>query len=124
MSKQLGRHATKELTRIGFVLSPSRGRRRLLLVGSLIVAGAAALGAGASYLYWSHHPLGGQQLAAALLARQQLQQRFEQTNLTLRMSEARGQELERQIDALNQRLRVCQEDLAFFRKAKDKDGKR
>jgi len=39
--------------------------------------------------------------------------------LLLRVSEARSQELERQIDALNQRLRECQEELTFFRKARD-----
>ena len=40
----------------------------------------------------------------------------------MRVSEARGLELERQIDALNQRLRECQDDLAFLRKAHN--GKR
>jgi len=39
--------------------------------------------------------------------------------LQLRVSDARSQELERQIDALNQRLRECQEEVAFFRKTRE-----
>jgi flagellar biosynthesis chaperone FliJ len=39
-----------------------------------------------------------------------------------RLSEARSHELERQIDTLNQRLTESQDELAFFRKARE--GKR
>jgi hypothetical protein len=37
----------------------------------------------------------------------------------LRISDARSKELERQVDALNQRLRECSDELSFFRKARD-----
>ena len=50
---------------------------------------------------------------------QQPQQVQEQSHLLLRVSEARSQELERQIGALNQGLRECQEEVTFFRKARD-----
>jgi hypothetical protein len=39
--------------------------------------------------------------------------------LALRLADARGQELEHQIDALNQRLRESTEELTFFRKARE-----
>ena len=60
--------------------------------------------------------------AAAPDNSQQLEKRLEQARLTLSVSEARGQELERQIDALNQRLRETQDELTFFRKTRE--GKR
>jgi len=50
---------------------------------------------------------------------QQPEQVQEQSRLLLRVSEARSQELERQIGALNQGLRECQEEVTFFRKARD-----
>jgi len=121
MSIRLGRQATRQLTHAGLVLSAPRGRRRQL-TATLIVLGALAIGAAAGYAYWLQNPIGGRQLAEALHERQQLQQRLEQSLMTLRLSEARSKELERQIDALNQRLRECQEELTFFRQAKD--GKR
>ena len=121
MSIRLGHQATRHLTHAGLVLSARRGRR-LQFAGAMVVLAALAIGAAGSYVYWSRNPLGGQQLAAALHEKQQLQQRLDQSLMTLRLTEARGQELERQIDALNQRLRECQEELTFFRQAKD--GKR
>ena len=39
--------------------------------------------------------------------------------MALAMAQARGLELERQVDTLNQRLRETQEALAFFRKTRD-----
>ncbi|HUP08538.1 MAG TPA: hypothetical protein VMU47_15375 [Caldimonas sp.] len=44
---------------------------------------------------------------------------LEQSRLALRMAEARGQELEHQVDALNQRLRESNEQLAFLRTARE-----
>ena len=52
----------------------------------------------------------------------QQQQMLDQARMALAVAQARGQELERQVDALNQRLREAQEALAFFRKTRD--GKR
>lgn len=116
MSISLGRRATQDLTRIGLVLSPRRahgvwlGRCALGLVG--LVAGGAA-----SYVYWGQQVGRLQHQAAAAQDHQQLQQRLEQADLTLRVSEARSHELERQIETSVQRVRECQEELTFFRKA-------
>jgi hypothetical protein len=37
----------------------------------------------------------------------------------LRVADARGEELEKQIDALNQKLTESQDELTFFRKARE-----
>jgi chromosome segregation ATPase len=50
---------------------------------------------------------------------QPLKQQLDQARLALRLSSARSQELERQVDALNQRLRESTEELTFFRKARE-----
>ena len=49
-----------------------------------------------------------------------VQQKLEQSLLALKVSEARGQELERQIETLDQRLREYQDELTFFRKARER----
>ena len=121
MSTRLWRVAPKNLARIRLVLSPGRGRRSWI-VGFALVIAALLAGAAASHAYWSVRLGPLQSQAAALKDLQQLQQGLEQSRLQMRVSEARGQELERQIDALNQRLRECQEELVFFRKAHN--GKR
>ncbi len=64
-------------------------------------------------------PLPGQARDVALAELQQARQALDQARLQQRVSAARDQELERQIDALNQSLRQCQLDLAFFRGARD-----
>ena len=64
----------------------------------------------------------GPVVAAAPDTSKALEKRLEQARLTLSISEARGQELERQVDALNQRLREAQDELTFFRKTRE--GKR
>lgn len=115
------RVAPKNLARVRLVLSPGRARRSWIVWCALVVAALLA-GAAASHAYWSARLGPLQSQAAALKDLQQLQQAQEQSRLQMRVSDARGQELERQIDALNQRLRDCQEELAFFRKAHN--GKR
>ncbi|MDE2565191.1 MAG: hypothetical protein KGL50_05340, partial [Burkholderiales bacterium] len=57
--------------------------------------------------------------AAAQAELRQARQALEQARLQQRVSSARGQELEHQVDALNQGLRQCQVDLAFYRGAHD-----
>ena len=120
MSLLHGRAATRQLTHSGLVLSPHRSGRSLGRALALVVVAAATAGAG----YWvgRQQPHDLQRLNAALRDNQLLQQGVEQTRSMLRMSDARGKELEHQIDALNQRLRECQDELTFFRKARD--GKR
>ena len=118
MSRWLGRSATQRIARIGLVLSPQRARRSVLAWG----AGAAiflGVGAIASHPYWSQRPVDTQHLDAALEENKALQQRLEQITMTSSVAQARSVELERQIDALNQRLRETQEELAFFRKTRD-----
>lgn len=46
-----------------------------------------------------------------------LQQQLDQLRLALGVAQARGAELERQIDTLAQRGRQCQEELVFFRQS-------
>lgn len=146
MSLRLQRHATRDLARIGLVLSP-RHARRSLVVGSALLVGALSAGAGSGYLYGAGEPRAAAAVRFAMsaatpdatpdgipksvatsaasspaaaedpLALQQLQRRLDQSRLTLDLAESRGRELERQIDALNQRLRETQEELAFFRRA-------
>ncbi len=48
-----------------------------------------------------------------------LRQQLDQARMGLRVAEARGQELEKQIDALNQKLTESQDELTFFRKARE-----
>jgi hypothetical protein len=49
----------------------------------------------------------------------QLRQQLEQARMGLRVADARSQELEKQIDALNQKLTESQDELTFFRKARE-----
>ena len=106
------------LTRVPFELQPARTRRRRLS-GYAAVLAALLAGAAATNLYWRDQlePLRHQ--SAALQEAQQRLAALEQSRLLLRVSEARGQELEHQIDRLNQAQHACQEELTFFRKARD-----
>ena len=115
------RVAPNRLAHIRLELS-SGGRRRGWIVGCLLVAAALLIGAAAGRLFRIEpvDPQPGE--AAALHQLQTLRQALDQSRLQLRVSDARSHELERQIDTLNQRLRECQEELGFFRKARD--GKR
>lgn len=121
MSTHLWHAAPKNLARIRLVLEPGRVRRGWIIWCALIIAAVLA-GAAGSHFYWSQQLGQLQQQVVALNDLQQLQQALEQSRLQLRVSDARSQELERQIDALNQRLRECQEEVAFFRKTRE--GKR
>ena len=114
MSFRIGR--TQELTRVRLVLARGPGGRRWA-AWSALVFGLLWIGAGGGYLYLGPWRTDPGSPAGALQASPQMQQRLEQGRLALNLSEARGHELERQIDALNQRLRESQEELTFFRKA-------
>ena len=124
MSIGLGRGATRELTRVKLALLPRRRRRgwlagSVLVVGALSIGAVLSLGAGGSDLHLGHVFRDVQQPAAVAQDTQLLRKQLEQIRLTLSLSEARSQGLEHQIDALNRRLRECQEELTFFRKAGD-----
>lgn len=118
MSIRLARGAANDLARIAFELSPRRARRGWI-AWCVLVALALLAGAGASHLYWRERLLQWQRQSVSLGEVQQLRLRFEQVQLQQRVSEGRSHELERQVDGLNQRLRECQEELTFFRRARD-----
>lgn len=104
-----------DLARMRLVLS-SGGARRGWIV--LVVASAGATAA-ASQWWWSERLHEAQQRAAPSGEGPALRQSLEQMRLQLQMADARSHELEQQIDALNGRLRESQEELAFFRKARE-----
>ena len=112
------RAAPNSLARIRVVLAPGRARWGRAVWAALVVA-ALLGGAAASHVYWRERLVPLQRQPAALTDLQPLQHGLEQARLQLRMSDARARELERQVAALNQRLRESQEELTFFRTARD-----
>jgi len=126
MSLRLRRKATRELTRIRLVLSPRRNHGGWFAFSALL-AGTLSIAATTHFVPGAELPFSASAVAAPVSApapdaSKALEKRLEQARLTLSVSEARGQELERQIDALNQRLRETQDELTFFRKTRE--GKR
>ncbi|HEX2541300.1 MAG TPA: hypothetical protein VHM00_09495 [Caldimonas sp.] len=123
-----GRIATRRLTQVRLELMPQHGAQRWLL-RSLLLLAALTAGVGAGFA--GREPaLALVQSASATLKTgpapeeveaqiQPLRHEVDQTRLALRLAAARNQELERQVDALNQRLRESTEELTFFRKARE-----
>jgi phage shock protein A len=128
MSGGFARSATRALTHSGLVLSPQRGRG-LGLARSALITAALVAGAGAGYLGHERMqiasppvpsaPSAPSALTAKLAEIASLEQQLEQSRLGLRLADARSKELERQIDALNQRLSESQDQLTFYRKARE-----
>lgn len=114
--------APTDFARSRLVLTSGRTGRRRRTFGLGLLIAAFVAGAGAATLYASQHAELLQPPSAGAKAIEPLQQELDQSRLQLRVAEARSQELERQIDTLNQRLRESQEELTFFRKTRD--GKR
>ncbi len=114
------RTASQRLSGTALVVAPRRAGRGAL--GGAALALALVSGAAGGWL-WRESRIAPDPVppASSTEVRSQLD-RIEQGRLALRLSEARGRELERQIDALNQQLAESQEQLAFFRKARE--GKR
>ena len=106
-----------ELSRMRLQLSsaPSRLRR---LVGCSALLAAALAGAAASSAYWAARFDRLQLQALPAPQAQALRLDLEQRSQLLQLTQARAGELERQIDALNQTQRSCQEALTFFRKGR------
>lgn len=98
------------LTHAGLVIAP-RPRRRVSLAVAVLLALAAGFGA-ATALPLLLPP-------GEAPERAQWAQSTEQQRMMLRVSEARGQALEKQIETLNQQLRECREELTFFRQARN-----
>jgi septal ring factor EnvC (AmiA/AmiB activator) len=117
MAILFGRAVGHDLTSMPLVLAPAAARRGPVVAA--VVVAALLAGAGATHLYWSQQlgPLQAQ--VASMKDLPQLEQQLEQARQRLRLAEAHGSELERQIDALNQRLLKAQEEVAFIRKARD-----
>jgi uncharacterized protein HemX len=107
-----------DLARARLVLSSGHGGRGWIVWCALLVVALLA-GAAGSHVWWSQRYAELQRQSVAPQDLQQLRQALEQSRLTQRVSDGRSQELERQIDALNQRLRECQEEVTFFRKARE-----
>ena len=123
MANPSARATPNPLTRIRLVLSPGAGRRGRLGWSAVVVAALLA-GAAAGHFFWNDAPAALPDSGVALRQLKPLQLALEQTRLQLRASDARSRELERQIDSFNQRLRACQEELTFFRNARDHTSKR
>ena len=115
-----GRKATRDLTRVGLTLAPRRRSGRRAVAVALLVAGAFAAGFGAGELLRERPPAVVVRAPAAPTPELvQLRQQLEQARMGLRVADARSQELEKQIDALNQKLTESQDELTFFRKARE-----
>jgi uncharacterized protein HemX len=120
MATGFGNAATHDLTRVGLTLAPPPQRGRwVLLVLALVGAAFAAGLAGRELLQQQAAPVVARTPALPNAELVQLRQQLEQAKAGLRIAEARGEELERQIDALNQKLTESQDELTFFRKARE-----
>ena len=112
--------ATRDLTRVGLTLAPRRRSGRGALAATLLVAVAFAAGLGTGEVLRERAPAVVLRAPAAPIAELvQLRQQLEQARMGLRIADARSQELEKQIDALNQKLTESQDELTFFRKARE-----
>jgi uncharacterized protein HemX len=117
MSFGLGSMATRDLTHVGITLARQRRRGRWLLA-PLLLALALALGAVLGYLLHERAaPVAVAAPADPVLPT--LRRQLAEAQMALQLSEARSHELERQIDALNQKLAESQEQLTFVRKARE-----
>ena len=113
-----GRAATRDLTRVGLTLAPKRASAPRWLAALLLAVVAFTAGVAAGELL--------REPAAPIVVRAPanaelgaLRQQLEQARMGLRVADARSQELERQIDALNHKLTEAQDELTFFRKARE-----
>jgi septal ring factor EnvC (AmiA/AmiB activator) len=115
-----GHQATRDLTRVGLTLAPRRRSGRRAVATAILVAAAFAAGLAAGDVLREPAPAVVVRPTAAPTAElMQLRQQLEQAHMGLRVADARSQELEKQIDALNQKLTESQDELTFFRKARE-----
>ena len=120
MSIGFGNQATRDLTRVGLTLAPRRRSGRGALVAVVFVAASFAAGLATAELLRERAPEVVVRAPAAPSGELvQLRQQLEQARMALRVADARGQELEKQIDTLNQKLTESQDELTFFRKARE-----
>ena len=120
MSIGFGHQATRDLTRVGLTLAPRRRSGRGALVAAVLVAVAFAAGLATGEVLRESAPAAVVRAPPAPTAELvQLRQQVEQARMGLRVADARSQELEKQIDALNQKLTESQDELTFFRKPRE-----
>jgi len=117
MSTGFGRAA--DLTRVGLTLAPRPQRGRWIVLVVALVAGAFVGGAALGELLRAKAAPVVVRAPAPSAELPQLRQQLEQARMELRVAQARGQELERQIDGLNQKLTESQDELTFIRKARE-----
>ncbi len=116
--------ATERLTRNLLVLAPARavaGWRLPMLAVALAASLTVASHVHREVLPWAEAAAPsttGSTHSAPASDPHALRQRADQAELALQLARAQVHELERQIDALNQRLRETQEELAFFRQTR------
>jgi len=115
-----GHQATRDLTRVGLTLAPRRRSGRGALVAVVLAATAFGAGIATGELLYERAPAAVVRAPAAPTAELvQLRQQLEQARMGLRVADARSEELEKQIDGLNQKLTESQDELTFFRKARE-----
>jgi hypothetical protein len=114
-----GRAATRDLTRVGLTLSPQRASVPRWLTALLLAAATFAAGFGAAELLREREAPVVVRAPAPSAELAPLRQQLEQARMGLRVADARSQELERQIEALNLKLTEAQDELTFFRKARE-----
>jgi hypothetical protein len=120
MSTGFGRRASQDLARVGLTLAPRRGSGPRVLALSLLAIAAFAAGVGAGELLHEQAPALVVRVPAGPSAELvQLRLQLEQARMGARVSDARSHELEHQIDTLNQKLTESQDELSFFRKARE-----
>jgi hypothetical protein len=107
----------RDLSRVGIELSMQRSVQSRLVRG-LFVAGVLAAVAGLGYHLGGVHAATDGDSAGWSTILSSRKHDLEQAQMMLSVSQARGQELEHQIDILNQRLNACREELTFFREAR------
>lgn len=117
MVKRMSRGATHALTHVDLVLAPPVGRRWWLTL--LLMLAALAIGAAGSFAWWQVQPVDHSALRALTEQQHALQQQLDDAKLALRVAQGKAEGLERTIDALNRQLGECQEQLTFFRKARE-----
>ena len=119
MANPSARATPNPLTRIRLVLSPGAARRGRVGWAAVVVVALLAGAAAGHFVQIDAARPAPPDSGAALQQLKTLQHALEQTRLQLRAADARSHELERQIDSFNQRLRESQDELAFFRNARD-----
>jgi hypothetical protein len=113
--------ASRDLARVGLRLAPQRRSGRGFAAAVIVAAAAFAAGYGAAELPRAlvTAPAAPATPPGSSVGTQQLRLQLEQARMGLRVADSRGQELERQIDALNQKLTESQDELTFIRKARE-----